>query len=102
MAGDEPNAMPATGRGSHAEIVRHSGVSIVISNHPRGSRFPALVDEPRQMSIECDRTSIADPGRSETDDEAAQDPSWDIGGVNAPFDLPFDKRPPQQPLAGLT
>src|SRR3954453_1026310 len=101
MAGVEPNAMPVAGRGSHVEIVRHSEVSIVISNHPRGSRFPALVDEPRQMSIECDRASIAHPRRSKTNDEAAEDASWDAGGVSALFDLQFDNRPRQQPMAGL-
>src|SRR3954469_17873670 len=99
MSAVEPKAMPSGAEAGRSAIVRKSTISVVMSDHPLGSGFPALVDEPWKMAIERDRTAVAHPGRSKTDHHAPQHAPGNAGGIGALLDLQLHARAWQQPMA---
>src|SRR4051812_17953585 len=101
MRGVEPNAMPQRGGAHSSDFLWFSLVSVAISDHLRSSRFPALVHEPRKMTVERNRAPVAHPRRAHADNRAAQNASANASALCSHFDLQFHTRPGQQALTRL-
>src|SRR6476659_3109226 len=101
MAFAEPKRMPSFEDAAPSEMLGDSLISIDISNHPRGSNFPALVYEPRKMAIERDGAAIADPRRADPHHAASDNTAADAGPVGSLLHIEFDLGTRQQPLVGL-
>jgi len=101
MVALEPNGMPALVGSRAPETFGDSAISTGISNHLRGNKFPAFVNEPRQMAFEGNRAAITDPRRTQPDDGAAEDSSSNARAIGSALDFEFDVRAWQQPVVGL-
>ena len=101
MVALEPNGMPAFDGRCGPETFGDSVISTGISNHLRGNNFPAFVNEPQQMAIECNGAAITDPGRTQPDHGAPEDSSSDARAIRSALDLDFDVRAWQQSVIGL-
>jgi hypothetical protein len=93
--------MPVVEDVAFAEMLRHSLISIGISNHSRGSNFPALVDKPRKVTVERDGAAIADPRRPNPHYVASDDTPADASAVRSLLDVQFDLGTGQQPMVRL-
>jgi hypothetical protein len=101
MALAEPKGMPSFEDAAPFEMLGDSLISIDISNHPRGSNFPALVYEPRKMAIEGNGAAVADPRGTDPDHAASDNTAADSGPVVSLLDIQFDLGTRQQPMVGL-
>src|SRR5215471_4715748 len=101
MAVAEPNRMPAFEEAAASEMLRHSLISVDISDHPRGSNFPAFIYEPRKVAIERNGASIADPRRADPHHVAPDNTAADASPVGPHFDIQFDLGTRQQAMVCL-